>query len=233
MVKFGGNKMELLNINGTKFPKTDTIKIYNLSHELKLNFDIFIQASDAEALEWILSTNEDDSARFKIIIDEQQEFEIKSGNAGDRFSNPIIYYRNDSVDSSVMRMLPSYNRNAPRLPFFFIGGSTGSSYGAEWSKQLNPQYVVEVVAPITGIVTREIRSEREGEEVNYLNYDASDFVSLRVEKNNSTNDSLLNYYMKSIIIVIEPSTHEQLEDHYQYNSAQNYMPRLIKVGVTY
>jgi len=213
-----------ININGTLFQNQNTVKVFNLSNELKLNYEIYIQSSNQTALEWILGTNGDGSARLRLLLEGIHPYEIKAGNLGDKFSNPIRHDRESSDGNNVSKTFPSLE-NPLAGPYYFYSGSNSSGLGEEWSKFLMPQYVDSD--------TREIKSTNNGEEIKFLNYDTDDHFTIIVERTALTDSTLFDLYIKDIIFIVEPSIREQFEDSYQYFISEETAPVLIEIGVTY
>lgn len=229
-----------LNVNGTIYENGTGCKLYNLSAQELHVLDIYISTNDAAAYDWLLAPNDDGSAKISIEMDRcelgpgefvaGQVFEIKEGNVGTSFSDPIIYKREERIyqgavldDSAHIQYLPSHN-STNQEPIRMIGGSTFSSVGDQWGR-------VRAVAPAGTTDENEFYDELSDWYINLATRE--DFVQLKVVPSGTTNTSLLDLHMQNITIVVQPSQHKALKKNYMYYDIDNEAPIIENIGVIY
>jgi hypothetical protein len=205
--------LESYKVNGFTINGSNISNVYNLGPLLIYAVDIFVSSRSKSAIDWLLTTNSDSSSRIKIKLDGISEYEIKSGSAGESFSNPISYNRAEDVGNA-QKLLPSHNSKYEQL-IPFMGGSESSSKGTSWSSLLQ-------------------RSSTEIDKaLKMLTVKNDNPLRVTVVINENTDFETLNNIMKDITITVVPSTMKSLQKDYLHFDDEDESPVTVEKGVRY
>lgn len=220
MISLGDN-MKKININGQTFSDTNSFKIYNLTNKLLYCLDIFISSESNESVTWLLTPNEDDTAKFSLKFDDDNNrlFEFRRENAGESFTHPIIYKRDNNSNQTTI-MLPA-NNEAYQQEIYMIAGSNQSNRGINWSRFNEEDIDEDTIASAHGL------------NISADNMLKDDFVLIEIVPSNTTNLDLLDIHLANIIFCAHESTHIMLKKDYLYYNDENEYPTDIEIGIQY